>query len=247
MLLAINTSALQYSVALMEEDGTILAEYQMAKGERHFGGLMPILDFLVRTSKSDIHDLKCIAIAMGPGRFTGLRVGLSAVKGLCHALEIPAIGVSSLEALASQIPYSDLPITPILDSRKGELFAAQFVWTGDLHLIRKMKDISLKFQDLASLIQKPSVFIGNDFAGQEPLIKKVLGPDAVIAASHFWNLRASAVGFLGLKRFHARDFDELRALNPVYLRPPDIRSNPFQHRFRSASDLDGTQEMGLQN
>lgn len=227
MILAINTSTRQFSLALLQEDGTVLGEYLISKGEGHFGQLMPLLDFMFTASRSDIHDVAALVVAAGPGSFTGLRVGLSAAKGLCHALEIPIIGVSSLEALASQLPYTDIPIAPILDSRKGELFVAQFIWNNDRNLVRNMKDTSLNLEAFSPLFKEPTIFIGNDFPKQGPVIREMLGHLALLAPPNCWSLRSSAVGFLGLKRFHVQDFDDPQSLSPLYLRPPDIRPNPF--------------------
>jgi tRNA threonylcarbamoyladenosine biosynthesis protein TsaB len=227
MILSINTSTPQFGLAIQDEDGAILAEYFMSKDKGHFGSLMPALHFLLTELKSDIHDLKAIIAATGPGSFTGLRIGLSAAKGLCHGLDVPIIGISSLEAMASQLPYSDLPIAPILDSRKGEFFTARFIWNDGHNLVRNMEDISLKLEEVPSLFDEHTLFIGNNFASQGSLLKKMLGPRVFLAPAHCWNLKASVIGSLGLKRFHAHDFDDPQSLNPLYLRPPDIRPNPF--------------------
>ena len=223
MILAINTSTLQFALAILKEDGTILAEYLMTERGGHFGNLMPALQFLLDASRCNIHDINGIAVATGPGSFTGLRVGLSVAKGLCHALEAPIIGISSLEALASQIPYADIQIGPIIDSRKGEVFTAQFTWGKNRNLIRETEDICLSLKDLSSLFKQPTIFIGNDFPTQSNFIKKIRNPSALLAPACQWNLRASAVGALGLNRLDAHDFDNLQDLNPLYHRPPDIR------------------------
>jgi tRNA threonylcarbamoyladenosine biosynthesis protein TsaB len=227
MILAINTSTLQFALALMETDGSVRAEYLSANGKGHFGALMPALDFLFKTSEVDLIELKGLTVAVGPGSFTGLRVGLSAAKGLCHGLDIPIIGISSLEAMASQVLFPDFSIVPILDSRKGEFFTAQFVWGGERKLTRKTEDTCLKAEELPSLSGQYSVFVGNSYSSQATLLKKILGPNALLAPPHFWNPSASAIGFLGLERFLAHDFDNPETLNPLYLRPPDIRPNPF--------------------
>jgi len=226
MILAINTSTPQFGLALLDENGTILAEYFMSK-EKGFGSLMPAFHFLLSKLKADIHDIKAIAGATGPGSFTGLRVGLSAAKGLCHGLGIPIIGISSLEALASQLPHPDLPITPVLYSRKRELFMTQFIRNDSNNLTRIMDDMALKIKDLPSVFNKPSVFIGNDFQNQSPVLKEALGPLVQLAPPIHWHLKASLVGALGLKRFLANDLDDPQTLDPIYLRPPDIRPNPF--------------------
>jgi tRNA threonylcarbamoyladenosine biosynthesis protein TsaB len=225
MILAINTSTLQFSMALMAEDETVLGEFSVSKEKGHFGGLMPALDSLVTTTESDIHELKALVVAIGPGSFTGLRVGLSTAKGLCHALEVPIIGISSLKALASQASTSHLPVTPLIDSRKGEFFTAQFVWNNGHGLIRSREDTCLKFEDFPSAFKEKTLFIGNDFNRQAPLIEETLGHRALLAPAHLWIPRASAVGYLGLNRFLGSDFDNAQDLNPLYLRPPDIRPN----------------------
>lgn len=225
--LAINTSTLQFGLALVENDGTVLAEYLTSRGKGHFGGLMPALKFLFVASGYDVRQVKALIIATGPGSFTGLRVGLSAAKGLCHALDVPIIGISSLEALASQIPYSNLPIVPVIDSRKGEVFTACFFWNDEGQLLRRNKDTCIKMKDLPSIIEEPVVFVGNDFAAQGSFIKGIMGSRAFLGPAPCWTVRASSVGFLGLSRFQSKKFDNPQALNPTYLRPPDIRPNPY--------------------
>ena len=156
MILALNTSTPQFGLAMMEEDGTILAEYFMSR-EKGFGSLMPALHFLLSKLKADIHDQKAVIVTTGPGSFTGLRVGISAAKGLYHALGIPIIGISSLEAMASQFPFSDLPIVPILYSRKNEFFTAQFIRNNGNNLTRNMEDIAIKLDDFPSIFKNPSI------------------------------------------------------------------------------------------
>jgi tRNA threonylcarbamoyladenosine biosynthesis protein TsaB len=227
MLLAINTSTLQFGLALMRSDGTVLAEHFMSRERGRYGTFMTALDFLFSASNTQPHDLTALSVALGPGSFTGLRVGLSAAKGICHALDIPIMGISSLEALASQLPLADLPVVPVLHSRKAELFAAQFVGENDHQLTRTKGDISLKAEELSKVFKEPALFIGNDFPNQGPLLRKALGPCAHLAPAHMWNLKASSVGFLGLIRLRSQDFDDLQAISPIYLRPPEIRPNPF--------------------
>jgi tRNA threonylcarbamoyladenosine biosynthesis protein TsaB len=227
MILAINTSTLQLGLALMQEDETVLAEFSAFRKKGHFGSFMPALDFLLSTTKSDIRAVRALVVATGPGSFTGLRVGLSTAKGLCHALEVPIIGISSLEAMAAQVVHLGPSITPILDSRKGEYFAAQFVCSNGSHLGRNMDDTYARLEDFPTLFEKPTLFIGNDFPSQAPLIRETFGQKVLLAPAHLWTLKASAVGHLGLARYHAHDFDDARLLNPRYMRPPSIRPNPF--------------------
>ncbi|UCB50012.1 MAG: tRNA (adenosine(37)-N6)-threonylcarbamoyltransferase complex dimerization subunit type 1 TsaB, partial [Deltaproteobacteria bacterium] len=227
MILAFNTSTPQFSIALMKEEGTTLSEYYMASGSKNFRRFMPGIDFLLSTSEVDARDIKALIVATGPGSFTGLRVGLSEAKGMAQGLQIPIIGVSSLEAMAAQLPYARQPVCSIIDSRKGEVFAALFRWGDDQRMVRTQPDTCLRIEDLPSIIEEPTLFLGNDFSKQGHQIREMLDLKAELAPAHLWNLKASVVGTLGLKRFIAQDFDDLQELVPTYLRPPDIRPNPF--------------------
>jgi len=227
LILAINTSTSQFSTALVEEDGVLLAEYFMASLSKNYNALMPAIHSIFTESKSNIQDIKAVMITKGPGSFTGMRVGLATAKGMAQSLNIPVIAVSSLEALANQMPYTAFPLRPIIDSRKGEVFTALFHWSHNQKMIRIQEDTCLKIEDFPSVVNERTLFLGNNFNTQGPLIYKVLGQEALLAPSHLWNLRASAVATAGLKRFLEEDFDDLQDLVPSYLRPPHIRTNPL--------------------
>ncbi len=93
-----------------------------------------------------------------------------------------------------------------------------------------MEDVAVKTHALPFIFDRPCVFIGNDFKGQHSVLEKALGPQIRFAPPHVWHIRVSAVGALGLERFRARDFDDPKTLEPIYLRPPDISPNPFSLR-----------------
>lgn len=227
MILAINTSTTQFSLALLNIAGDVTAEYLIATGQKNFRSFMPAVYSILDSCGRDIGDLKAVAVARGPGSFTGLRVGLSMAKGIAQGLDIPVIGVSSLEAMANQTPYIKHPLCTLMSSRRGEVIFAIFKWDDEKGMTRVTEDRSVAFRDLAGLIKGPTCFIGNNFTAQEPAVRELLGEKALSVPSHLWNLRASSIGCLGLRRFKADDFDSITDLVPEYLRPPDIRPNPF--------------------
>jgi tRNA threonylcarbamoyladenosine biosynthesis protein TsaB len=234
VILALNTSTPQFSLALLEADGTVLAESVMGPGGKQFSDLMPNLEFLMKGPRSTPSQLDAVIVAKGPGSFTGLRVGMSTAKGLCYALRIPLIGVSSIEALASQLPWTDLEICAVVDSRRGEVFAGRFFWT-DGRLVGRSEEVCLKFENLAEFVSEKGLFIGNNFPSQHRLIQRALGTHVRLAPAAMWHLKASALGYAGLHRFHQNDFDDLGTLTPVYLRPPDVRT-PRPHPLLNTSD-----------
>ncbi len=226
MILALNTATRQSSVALLELNHTVVAEHLMPEGTGHFGHLMPAVDGLIKSAGINLKDIRCVSVATGPGSFTGLRVGLALAKGICQALRIPIIGISSLRALASQLPLSPDPIAPVLTSRRGEVFTALFRQNGETGLRRIEKDGCFKLDELPGLFVKQTVFIGNDYMTQGARLREMLGSRSRIAPPHYWQLRASSVGALACGRFQRGDWDEPGSLTPEYFRPPDIRSQP---------------------
>jgi tRNA threonylcarbamoyladenosine biosynthesis protein TsaB len=226
MILALNTSTIQFSIALMDEDGGLVAEQIMSAAKGHYGLLMPALKGLMVACGAGFRDLTGIAVATGPGSFTGLRVGLAAAKGLTHALGAPLMGVPSLPSLASQVVDASLPVCALLDSRKEEFFCATY-HLREGQLSQAGETSALELGAFADSFPDRTLFVGNDYARQGPLLTRVLGDRAVLAPLSAWCLRASSVAFLALKRFTAREFDSPESLDPIYLRPPDIRPNPY--------------------
>jgi tRNA threonylcarbamoyladenosine biosynthesis protein TsaB len=227
MILSMNTSTAQFSMAVMEESGVIRAEVFMTPAAKSFKEFMPALSDLLNRSSTKKEHIECIIVATGPGSFTGLRVGLSAAKGLCQGLKIPIIGMSGLEAMANQLPYTAYPVCSIINSKYREIFAALFQWSENGKIMRMTNDTCLPVIDLSSFIKGRTLFLGTDFHGQGPEIVKTCGQKAVLAPASLWNLRASAVGATGLGRFRRQDYDDLQDLVPSYLRPPDIRHSPY--------------------
>jgi tRNA threonylcarbamoyladenosine biosynthesis protein TsaB len=222
-ILSINTSTKQYSLAVMQDE-TVVGEYLLPSGANHFRDLMPSLDDLLVKTTLKIQQLEGIIVALGPGSFTGIRVGLAVAKGLSQCLGVPIIGVPSLSAFASQIPYVKEDICPLVASRRGEIFAALFRWDSEHQLSRIKEDTCIKMVNLGSFIRGNAIFIGNDLHTQGTLVKQCLGEKGVLAPAHLWILRASSIGALGLTRLQNGDSDSLSELIPIYLRDADIRS-----------------------
>jgi tRNA threonylcarbamoyladenosine biosynthesis protein TsaB len=221
--LSINTSTNQYSLAVMKDE-ILLGEYILPSGPSRFSNLMPAIDDLFTKVGSVPQELDGVIVALGPGSFTGIRVGLAVAKGLSQCLGVPIIGVPTLSAFASQIPYVKEDICPLVASRRGEIFAALFRWDSEHQLSRIKEDTCIKMVNLGSFIRGNAIFIGNDLHTQGTLVKQCLGEKGVLAPAHLWILRASSIGALGLTRLQNGDSDSLSELVPIYLRDADIRS-----------------------
>lgn len=125
LILGIETATAQVGVAIGGHEG-VLAQAHSARGRRHAENLTPAIDFVRRQARVDLSEISCVAVDLGPGLFTGLRVGVAAAKAIAHALQVPMIGVSSLDLLAFPVRYSTRRIVAVIDARRSELFYASY-------------------------------------------------------------------------------------------------------------------------
>lgn len=125
LILGIETATEQISVALGGHEG-VIARFEVARGRRHAEILTPAIEFVCAQAGIGLDELGVIAVDVGPGLFTGMRVGLAAAKALSLALRIPMIGISSLDLLAFPHRRSDRVVVPVIDARKGEVFYAMY-------------------------------------------------------------------------------------------------------------------------
>lgn len=125
LILGIETATEQVGVAIGGHEG-IIATFEVARGRRHAEILTPAIEFVCRQADIELAEIGCIAVDVGPGLFTGMRVGLSAAKALAQALRLPMIGISSLDLLAFPCRHTDRVVVPVIDARKGEVFWAMY-------------------------------------------------------------------------------------------------------------------------
>jgi len=123
LILGIESATTQVGCAIGGHEG-VLASFHSARGQRHAETLTPAIDFVRRQARVDFDDLGAIAVDVGPGLFTGLRVGIATAMALAQSLRLPMIGVSSLDLLAFRVRYTNRLIVPVIDARRGEVFSA---------------------------------------------------------------------------------------------------------------------------
>lgn len=123
LILGIETATQQVSVAIGGHEG-VIGMFEVSRGRRHAETLTPAIEFVCRQADIEMAEFGAIAVDVGPGLFTGMRVGLAAGKAIAQALRVPMIGISSLDLLAFPLRYADRTIAAIIDARKGELFYA---------------------------------------------------------------------------------------------------------------------------
>lgn len=219
-VLGIDTSTRCGSVGLVDQGG-IISEYHLNIPITHSERLLEIINNLLRESRCPMQDLDGWAISLGPGSFTGLRIGVSTIKGLAYATQKPVAGVSSLDVLASQISPSSYLICPILNARKGEVYTAFYGYNETNFLQRQSDYMAMKPEGLVKHIKEKVIFVGDGaktFGGylRDSLSSLALFPDPSLHLP-----RGSTVARLGSELLRKGEPLDLKTFTPIYVRPSE--------------------------
>ena len=220
-ILAIETSTYSGSIALVSED-TVLGEYYFNIGPAHTEKLVPSIDWLLAELNTEKSDLTGVAVSLGPGSFTSLRVGISTAKGICYSLGIPLVGVSSLKALAMNLPFSAFNICPVIDARRGEVFTAVFR-SNNGKIERLAEDMVVAPEKLADMINDNTIFIGDGALLYKDFLEDNLSDGIMFSPFNLNAPRASNVALAEIDKFK-EGFDskyiadEVMKMAPHYLR-----------------------------
>ena len=217
-VLAVDTSTTSCSVAIVDKD-TLLAEVTNVREQTHSKHLMNMINTVIGLSGLALSDLDGFAVTKGPGTFTGLRIGISSVKGLAEASGKPIVGVSSLDALAMQVS-SSYCICPLLDARKGEVYFARYRFR-EGSLIKDIEEQVFPPEKAVSDLNEECIFVGNGVLLYQEMILNKLGESAHFAMSFQNTIRASTVAHLSMHRFIKADTDDIGMFVPHYIRKSD--------------------------
>ena len=222
-ILAVDTATKSCSVAIIEA-GSLSTELTSLKDQTHSKHLMELIHNALGISGFGAADIDGLAVTIGPGSFTGLRIGVSTIKGLAHALDKPVVGISSLDVLAWQCADRSYLICPLLDARKGEVYSATYRYNHD-SLTPKSPETASAPEAAIQKIKEPCVFIGSGAQLYRKRISTVLGDLAHFAPQSQNIIRASSVAFLSMERFKTHDTVTAAELVPHYIRKSDAELN----------------------
>ncbi len=216
-ILAIETSTMLGGAAVMDETGGLIFEVRLNVRSAHSERLMTGIEQALRQAGLNISEIDVFGVATGPGSFTGLRIGLSTIKGFAYATGKPVVSVPTLEAFAWNFPYSIHPVCTMLDARKKEVYAAVFRWR-DTCFERVVAEMSVKPSDLVKTLKGPVIFAGEGAHLYRQSIIEIAGKNALFADHQHMVPSPSNVASLGLKKALAGDFEEPTGLVPFYIR-----------------------------
>ncbi len=218
-ILSVESAALVASAAICDGE-KLICEVFVNTAKTHSQTLMPMIDSVLEQSETELSDIDLIAVSIGPGSFTGLRIGVSAVKGLAHAKKIPVVGISSLCSMAYNLPFCEYLICPIMDARRNQVYNAIYQWENDkLNELTPPRALGVdELLDELILKNKKIVFLGDGVVPHREYIKEKLGDMAVFAPASASLQRASSLAIPAQKLFDEGKAVSCFELSPVYLR-----------------------------
>jgi tRNA threonylcarbamoyladenosine biosynthesis protein TsaB len=217
-LLALETATLAGGAALLD-DGRLVGESRLNIALTHSERLMVVVDRLLQDCGWEAASLDGLAVSIGPGSFTGLRVGAATAKGLALALEVPVAPVPTLDALAATLPFADTAVCPLLDARKNEVYCSLYRWTGAT-MGREWDYLALSPEAAAARLTEPVIVLGDGVAACRPYLA-LLG-EGLREADPVHSLPSPAVvGALGHAMLAAGGGIPAEQLAPLYLRPSE--------------------------
>lgn len=217
-LLVLDTST-NCSSAALTKNGRLSAEWLSNPESTHSSSLLRSLELVLESARISLREVDVFGVSLGPGSFTGLRVGIATVKGLALATGTPVVGFSSLAMLAMNLPFSACPVCPMLDARKSEVYTALYR-CGELPEAIVADCVSSP-ADFLDQIREPTIFVGSGALRYRDMIAERLGGLACFAPPISHVPRASSGALLAADRFFRGELIPAGELAPVYIRPSE--------------------------
>jgi tRNA threonylcarbamoyladenosine biosynthesis protein TsaB len=221
LILSLETAAGCGSVALTRggiSNGKLLAEAVVQPERTHSRQLLGSVEWIMKAADLTWQDVDAIAVSLGPGSFTGLRIGLAAAKGIVFAAEKPLLGVPTLDAVALSCPLLDMPLWCLLDARKQEVYAACYDAGGQISPAEAVRP-----ESLAERIKAPAAVAGPGLAEYHAVFAAIAGLRLIPPALS--SPKASLIGFLAAERLARGELSDPALTVPLYVRPSEAEVN----------------------
>jgi len=232
-------AATRYSGLAVMEDEVLRGEWLVSSGLTHSQRLMPALDFLLQETNLTIQEIDALVVSQGPGSFTGLRIGLATARALAQGLQIPLVGVPTLELWAAAFAGGDGLVLPLLDARRNEFYMALYRKSGQVLecLIPPRQQPLIGMAALLSEFEGPLWVVGDAVERDAVLLKEALGERVRITPECYRVPRPSVLAQLGLERLRKGEVLAYSQLRPLYLRQSEAEVKRLERLKREAENL----------
>lgn len=217
-VLAIDTTS-NVATAAVVEDNLLLGERILNFKKTHSQKIMPMISELLGELELKAADIDVFAVANGPGSFTGLRIGVATIKALAHSVDKPVVGVSTLAAMAYNLPYCEHIIVPIMDARRNQVYTASYIWDED-GFKELSGDEAISIEECVASCGEflDTVFVGDGVAVHRAYIEEQLGDRAHFVPASAALQRASSVAMIAMEKAKNGEVMKYHELVPFYLR-----------------------------
>lgn len=218
-ILAIDSSGLVASAAIVEDDN-LIAEYTLNYKKTHSETLLPMIDEIIKAAGDDMASIDAIAIAKGPGSFTGLRIGSATAKGLGLALDKPIVEIPTVDGLAYNLYCTEYIICPIMDARRKQVYTGVYGFDGDRFIVHN-EQMVVSVDEIITILDgygKSVVFLGDGVPVYKDIIDANIKSNHIYAPAHLNKQRAGAIGSLAIEYMKAGKFVNADDHNVDYLR-----------------------------
>jgi tRNA threonylcarbamoyladenosine biosynthesis protein TsaB len=216
-ILSIETSTMLGGVAILDEQAGLIAETKLNVKSTHSERLMTAVDNTLKQSEMTLDDIDIFAVAIGPGSFTGLRIGLSTAKGLSYATAKPLVTVPTLDAFAWNFPFSLYPVCLMLDARRSEVYAAVYKWEED-SFRTVLEPLSIRPGRLLGTLEGKILFAGDGALVYNEKIADIMKERAFFATADKMIPSPANVAMLGLERAIRGEYAIVAETVPLYIR-----------------------------
>ncbi|MCI8317577.1 MAG: tRNA (adenosine(37)-N6)-threonylcarbamoyltransferase complex dimerization subunit type 1 TsaB [Lachnospiraceae bacterium] len=239
-ILALDSSGLVASVAVVADD-VLLAEYTVNYKKTHSQTLLPMLNEVARMIELDLHSIDAIAVAAGPGSFTGLRIGSATAKGLGFALEKPLVHIPTVDALACNLYGYDGYICPLMDARRNQVYTGIYCFeNGCLRTLEAQSPMAVEeIIGKLNALGKKVVFLGDGVPVYQELLEKWMEVPFAYAPAHMNRQRAASVAFLASQYIKEGKTESAADHVPDYLRMSQAERERAEAQKRSAEPEKG--------
>ena len=228
--LAIETSGRAGSLCIAE-DGRVLAEEQFSHGLKHAAGIVPIIDRMCASRGWKPADVEEVYVSVGPGSFTGLRVGITVAKTLAFATGARVVAVPSVDVLARNAPAGWQNLIIVLDAKRDQIFTASFENSHDGPVVREPAHLD-SLRAMLARTPRPVHLLGEGIPYHEKFVPKE-DPGVLLTEPGTWQARASVVAELGERLARTGQFADPMRLTPIYIRKPEAEEK-FEARQSKA-------------
>ena len=218
-ILALDTSGTNLSVCVLEDE-KVIAEFNLCAGMTHSETLLPAIDEMLSKSKIEIDSIDVLACGIGPGSFTGLRIGIATVKGFALSLEKKVIGIPTLLGLAYNVPYFDGIICSLIDAKNNNIYAGMYEYKND-ELVQHGEYFTESIGNLIKVLKAENqkvMFVGDGVFDYQEKLENELHEKAHFAPFTLNRELSTSIAHAAFHRVQKNDFDDANALNPMYLK-----------------------------